>query len=813
MGGKAVKDVRPLKQEEVKPTYQWVVENLLPIIGLTKDDAIPIGSFGKKPLNETSGDIDIAIDANKFIMEDHTLATLEYICEAIDCMIGEIEGYETTLLKGFDQVSVKVPICGDESNGYAQVDLMPSPDLGWAKFMYHSPNLAEGESKYKGAVRNALLMAILSESTKETTKLFEGKAEEYNSLAIRFPTGVWNIKRSFMGKKGKLVQKGIVLESEFITKDPQDVVDLAFGTGYGVRAANSFETLWEIMHRKDFIHKARMNEIMSKFKVNLKSMRQDTPGEAIEKYREILDESLSDVLQPKSQEDVVKAAMKIMKEEPGNYELRGFHTNGVLKMLDKDFVVKSLKRILDENAKDKNRWRMHERMKKMDWMKGYLPSEYWDGLLNFTKYYELIEKFRQVSPDVFGVKSYEDLPEYAGQTKKELSNLEKDLKKAQRKNELLPFLELVKGDLPHKSLSRIVRERIKKNQFGFFVAAYQYVFKDHPNSHWPMTHVTLIFPLVNKEIKDIPISDLKQGTSGSKVESLLHRLQTNGIIQKFKIGNKLMIKANPSYRDNEDYVSHNYYKFVKELYDKIEEYDIAELNESIKDLLKPKESISAEEARSYAYKLLPQMQNNQTPGILQELQKIIMYLTDHGYFFETTDNKVLWFKHVDRDPMQGGFIAIDGYKDLNMVKDYVERIEGLNEEFLGHAYGVQSPSYDTMDDPIGMHKNPERIDRFHPWVKAFLDIDGNVFIEDAPGDWLHKDMAEHLKSEGKLHFRGSFYDSPFVTLIRVGNSNNFAYTEGTIDSMSVRDMMAKAQERLPQYKFFAKHYEYVKNEV
>ena len=36
MGGKAVKDVRPLKQEEVKPTYEWVVNNMLPLLGLEK---------------------------------------------------------------------------------------------------------------------------------------------------------------------------------------------------------------------------------------------------------------------------------------------------------------------------------------------------------------------------------------------------------------------------------------------------------------------------------------------------------------------------------------------------------------------------------------------------------------------------------------------------------------------------------------------------------------------------------------------------------------------------------------------------------
>jgi len=311
MGGKAIKDVRPLSQDEMLPTYEWVEQNILPLLYLDKKDAIPIGSFGKKPKNETSGDIDVAINANKFMTNG---LKFEDIAIGIDYVLNEEEGFDTTLLKGFDQVSVSVPINGDPKNGYAQVDLMPSPDLNWAKFMYHSPNLSEEESKYKGAVRNALMMALISESTKEITKLFEGQTEEYNSLAIRFPTGVWNIKRSLMGKKGKIIKKGVVLESEFITRNPQDVIDLALGEGYGIAAANSFETLWEVIHRKNFNHKSKINEIISKFAVNLKSMRQDIPNEALIKYPEILREDLKDVLKPKTKNELKKASQIYIKK-------------------------------------------------------------------------------------------------------------------------------------------------------------------------------------------------------------------------------------------------------------------------------------------------------------------------------------------------------------------------------------------------------------------------------------------------------------------------------------------------------------------
>lgn len=294
MGGKAIKEVRSLNQDEIKRVYKWVCENIFPIIGITEENVCPIGSFGKKPEKELSGDIDIAISSEIFINEGMKFSE---IASSINLILKET-GYETKFLKGFEQISLKAPIQKFENNnliteGYAQVDLIPVINLEWAKFMYHSPNLKENESKYKGAVRNALLMSIISESTKEVSKLFEGKEEEYNSLAIRFPTGVWDIKRSFMGKKGKIVKKGKILESEFITNKPQDVIDLAFGEGFKKETANSFETIWEVIHKKDFIHKKRLNEIMSKFKVNLKSMMQQIPEEAIKKYPKIFEEFLT----------------------------------------------------------------------------------------------------------------------------------------------------------------------------------------------------------------------------------------------------------------------------------------------------------------------------------------------------------------------------------------------------------------------------------------------------------------------------------------------------------------------------------------
>lgn len=566
MGGKAVKDVRPLETDEVQPTYEWVEQNILPLIFIEKNEAIPIGSYGKKPKGEKSGDIDVAIDAKKFMNNG---MKFEEVSEVINQILNEEHGFETTLLKGFDQVSVKVPICGDESKGFAQVDLMPSPDLKWAKFMYHSPNLAEGESKYKGAARNALLMALVSESTKDITKLFEGKAEEYTSLAIRFPTGVWSIKRSFMGKKGNLVQKGTVLGSEFITNDPQDVIDIALGEGYKPASANSFETLWEIIHRKDFIHKARLNEIMTKFQVNLKSMQQDLPLEVAEKYP-FLDEAIGDVFKPKAEEDVIKDANDFLEREDLTlYQIELLHKSGVLKLLPKEKVRQT---IIDTARRIfKNRWRAPKLVQSYsDWVLDYISKEDYHKLLDEAKYQELMNKYGHL-PYV--------LPKYTGQGHKEMIQMEKEFKFLSNKNFFEQIIDLLYYKLSHKSILRIVQERIKRNQFIFFVKAIDYI-NGHRNSHYPPTHVKRALHLLDGTDRQIDRSVFRVARGDQFGLSFVDDLVEDGILRMHKEGNKQVLTANPNYKDSEAYVSDNYYRFLKYLTSNIEKYNLTKLNES-----------------------------------------------------------------------------------------------------------------------------------------------------------------------------------------------------------------------------------------
>jgi hypothetical protein len=148
--GNSIENAVPIIQADVMPTVDWLVTNIFPEIGITDlgEDAAIIGSAGKKIPSQTSGDIDIAVSADKIAA--HLGVSLAEVLFALDKKLKSL-GYSTRLATGFQQVSMGAPIAGNPKKGIAQVDLMLSSDIEWSKFMYHSPDFRINESKYKGA--------------------------------------------------------------------------------------------------------------------------------------------------------------------------------------------------------------------------------------------------------------------------------------------------------------------------------------------------------------------------------------------------------------------------------------------------------------------------------------------------------------------------------------------------------------------------------------------------------------------------------------------------------------------------------------
>ena len=277
--GNSIEDAVPFKQDQVKPTVDWVVKNVFPQIGLVgiEDDAAVIGSAGKKQADMTSGDIDIAVSADK--IAGHLNTSLPNALFALDKKLKDL-GYSTKMAVGFNQVSIGVPIAGDPKNGVGQLDFMLTNDLDWSRFMYHSPDFTKAESEYKGAYRNLLLMSAIGKSFFEITKQTDkGETAEYQAYVVRLNQGIVQVRKSFEGKKGLLKNATLLKEfDKLITKVPQDIVELLFNGGHKVSEIMTYESLYGLITGGDFKYPNKVKEILDDFKQKLVDAKLPLPS-------------------------------------------------------------------------------------------------------------------------------------------------------------------------------------------------------------------------------------------------------------------------------------------------------------------------------------------------------------------------------------------------------------------------------------------------------------------------------------------------------------------------------------------------------
>jgi hypothetical protein len=276
--GNSVENAVPFMQDQVQPTVDWIVKNIFPQIGLVgiDDDAAVIGSAGKKLPEATSGDIDIAVSADKIAGALGT--SLDKAVFELDKKLKSM-GYSTKLAPAFNQVSFGAPVGGDYKNGVGQVDFMLTHDLEWSKFMYHSPDFRKAESMYKGAYRNLLLMSAIGNCFREITKTTDkGETAEYQAYVIRLNQGVVQVRKSFEGKRGLLKNAALLREfDKEITRVPQDVVDLLFNGGHKPSEIMSYESLLALIDSGDFKYPEKRKAIMKEFVEKLEAAKLPLP--------------------------------------------------------------------------------------------------------------------------------------------------------------------------------------------------------------------------------------------------------------------------------------------------------------------------------------------------------------------------------------------------------------------------------------------------------------------------------------------------------------------------------------------------------
>lgn len=264
-GGKAV-DGTPMTQVQAKAVFDEVVENVLIKLGLENKgtDYQALGSFGKKKPDQTSGDIDIAVSIERIagflgISVDQVENAIVELCER--------EDLNFKYSKGIHVISFAWPI-PDTDGLYGQVDIMPTDNMEFSNWIYHSPDFNKAESNYKGLYRNELMRVICSHvSRKVLSKNEQDEVMEYERHALDYSEGITKAIKSHIGKKGGRLKNPVTLKDtkSFVTKTPQDIIDIIFGKGYEAKDIMTFEKAYEIFMSEEFPWKDKREEIVDAY--------------------------------------------------------------------------------------------------------------------------------------------------------------------------------------------------------------------------------------------------------------------------------------------------------------------------------------------------------------------------------------------------------------------------------------------------------------------------------------------------------------------------------------------------------------------
>ena len=146
-GGNIFKDAsgraltQRINQTDVKSTIAWLEQ----LTGLELQDNA-LGSTGRKA---TSGDLDLAVDANAVTKE-------QLVQRLSQWAVSHGLKPEENIRKSGISVHLKTPINGRPDSGYVQTDFMFLKDVPFSKFILSAP----ANSNYRGQDRNVLINSI-----------------------------------------------------------------------------------------------------------------------------------------------------------------------------------------------------------------------------------------------------------------------------------------------------------------------------------------------------------------------------------------------------------------------------------------------------------------------------------------------------------------------------------------------------------------------------------------------------------------------------------------------------------------------------
>ena len=223
-----------------------------------------IGSLGKKAPDAETGDIDIAV------VIDSKEKLKDILNTSIGYCIKEINMNTTPKVMS---ISYSTGYCNEKYEDiYAQVDFMLVDNLEWAKWRFQSPDLKNGESKYKADPKVFLQSYMVSAIPLDMpVEYFEdGETVHIKYKYTLNQEGLYIQKLDYLGKRGKPVKTPTRENYKYLGNNPKTIMKLIFPTEcimhatpdvleilnddyitekFVEKAFHSVEGLWKLLHK------------------------------------------------------------------------------------------------------------------------------------------------------------------------------------------------------------------------------------------------------------------------------------------------------------------------------------------------------------------------------------------------------------------------------------------------------------------------------------------------------------------------------------------------------------------------------------
>jgi len=213
-GGNVFKDAdgraltQRINQTDVKSTLAWL-ELMLPGLDLQNNT---LGSTGIK---DTSGDLDIAVDATQLTKE-------QLIAQLTRWAHSQKQKPEDWIKKTGAGIHFKTPINGNPKMGYVQTDFMFLNNVPWSKFILGA---MPADSKYKGRERNVLMNSIAKSMGYKLNQIAGIADRDTNKIITDDPDQVAKMLLNKTATRQDLASVETILQA--LSTDPKRDVKLA----------------------------------------------------------------------------------------------------------------------------------------------------------------------------------------------------------------------------------------------------------------------------------------------------------------------------------------------------------------------------------------------------------------------------------------------------------------------------------------------------------------------------------------------------------------------------------------------------------